>query len=122
MKMKSKTHGIIDYLFVLFLWVAPAFFGLPEFTSQITYALGAVHLILTLATDYEVGVMKWVPFRYHGWIELIVALSLIIISIYVGNEDGTLAQNFYFGITLAVFLLWLLTDYKSHVTKGAETL
>ena len=122
MKMKSKTHGIIDYLFVIFLLASPAFFGLPDFTAQFTYTLGAVHLILSLVTDYELGVFKKVPFQYHGWIELIVALGLILIAIYVGNVDGVLAQNFYFGITAAVFLLWLLTDYTSHVTKGAETL
>jgi hypothetical protein len=122
MKMKSRTHGIIDYLFVVFLWVSPAFFGLPDFTSQITYTLGAVHLILTLITDYEVGVFKWVPFRYHGWIELIVGLGLILISLYVGNVDGTLSQNFYFGVTVSVILLWFLTDYKSYHANRAETL
>jgi len=44
MKINSKTHGVIDYLVVIFLWLSPSIFVLPEMTGIFTYALGGVHL------------------------------------------------------------------------------
>ncbi len=55
MKINSKIHGVIDYLVVLFLWLLPSIFNLPEMTSIFTYALGGVHLGLTILTQFELG-------------------------------------------------------------------
>ncbi len=114
MKINSKTHGFIDYLVVLFLWASPSLFGLPEITAKATYALGAIHLILTLLTNFELGVMKIIPFRIHGWIELVVALALVGVAFYLGKLEGDLARNFYLGFAVAVFLTWVLTDYTDY--------
>lgn len=111
--LNSKIHGIIDYLVVLFLWASPTLFGLPETTALFTYILGGIHLVLTIATDFEMGVLKFIPLPIHGWIELIVSVALIGIAFYLGGMEGDLARNFYLGFGIAVFLTWLLTDYKS---------
>ena len=78
-----------------------------------TYILGAVHLILTLSTEFEMGIFKIIPFKIHGLIELIVSLVLIGVGFYLGSLEGKLASNFYFGFSAAVFITWLISDYKT---------
>jgi hypothetical protein len=113
MKLNSKIHGLIDYLVVAFLWTAPSLFNLPEVTSKFTYLLGGIHLTLTLLTNFELGVIKVIPLKIHGLIELIVSILLIGVSFYLGNMEGSLAKYFYIAFAVTVFLTWLLTDYNS---------
>jgi len=113
MKLNSRIHGVIDYAVVLFLLVSPTLFGLSEITSTFTYALGLIHLILTMTTKFELGVFKIIPFRIHGIIELIVSLALIAAAFFLGNLEGDLSRNFYLAFAIAVFLTWLITDYKN---------
>ncbi len=113
MKLNSKIHGVIDYGVVLFLLLSPTLFGLPEITSKFTYALGIIHLILTITTKFELGIFKIISFKIHGIIELIVSLALIGVAFYLGNLEGDFSRNFYLGFAIAVFLTWLATDYKS---------
>lgn len=111
--LNAKTHGIIDYLVVVFLLAAPTLFNLPATTALFTYILGGIHLTLTLLTRTDLGVIKVIPFPVHGWIELVVAIALIAVAFYLGNLEGALAQTFYLAFAGAVFVVWLLTDYKS---------
>lgn len=114
MKINSKLHGIVDYLVVVFLWLSPTLFSLPEMTGLFTYILGGVHLSLTLLTRFELGLIKVIPLKIHGLIELIVSIALIGVAFYLGSEEGELARNYYIAFAAAVFLTWLITDYKSY--------
>lgn len=118
MKINSKIHGVIDYLVVIFLWLSPSLFNLPEITSTLTYIIGGIHLTLTVLTKYELGIFKVIPYKIHGWIELIVAIVLVGVAFFLGSEEGDLARNFYIGFALAVFLTWLVTDYRTNEVAG----
>lgn len=111
MKLQPKAHGIIDYLVVIFLFLAPSLFNLPHVTGIFTYALGGVHLLLTIITNFEFGLFKVLPFKIHGWIELIVSFALVGVGFYLGKEEGLLARDFYFCFAAAVFIVWAATDY-----------
>lgn len=113
MKINSKIHGAIDYLVVIFLILSPWLFGLDEITTTFTYVLAAIHLILTITTKYEFGLIKIIPFNVHGIIELVVAIVLIGVAFYLGNLEGDLSRNFYLSFGIAVFITWLITDYKT---------
>ena len=117
MKLSSKIHGIIDYLVVIFLIAAPTLFELPETTACFTYILAGVHFVLTILTNFEVGIIKIIPFNIHGIIEFIVSLALFGIAYYFGNTEGDLSRNFYIGFGIAVFLTWAITDYKKGITS-----
>lgn len=110
--LNSKIHGIIDYVVVVFLWASPSLFGLPEFTALCTYILGGIHLALTIFTHFEVGLIKVIPLKIHGTIELVVSLALAGFAFYLGNREGDLACYFYLGFAVAVFLTWLISDYS----------
>lgn len=111
--INSRIHGIIDYLVVVFLVLSPTLFGLPELAASFAYILSGVHLLLTILTSFELGIIKLIDFKLHGVIELIVSFALIGLAFYLGVEEGILARNFYLGFAVAVFLTWILTDYKS---------
>lgn len=117
MKLNSKTHGAIDYLVVAFLLLSPTLFGLKGITATFTYVLAAIHLLLTVTTSFEFGLVKLIPFKIHGLIELIVSIALIGVAFYLGNLEGELSRNFYLAFGVAVFLTWTITDYKTSLAK-----
>lgn len=111
--LNSKIHGIVDYLFALFLFASPSIFGLQERASLFTYILGVIHLVVTVSTNFEYGVIRFIKFKHHGWIELVVSFALVGVAIYLGEVENELSRNFYFALAILVFLTWLLSDYKS---------
>lgn len=117
MKLNSKIHGAIDYGVVMFLLISPTYFGLADITSKFTYTLGIIHLLLTISTKFELGILKIIPFKIHGIIELIVSLALIGVAYYLGNLEGDLSRYFYISFAIAVFVTWLMTDYKNVANK-----
>jgi hypothetical protein len=109
--ISPRIHGYIDYLVVLFLIGSPMIFGLNGFVAIFTYALAVVHLILTLLTNFSAGVIKIIPFPFHGIIELIVGIALFILALTLFKDSGN-GKLFYICFGAAVLLTWLFTDYK----------
>jgi hypothetical protein len=110
--ISAKLHGIIDYLVVVFLLVSPTIFGFTDLLAGFTYALGGIHLILTLLTDFNAGLFKVIPLPLHGLIELVVGIVLVVLAYTVFN-DTEAGMLFYTSFGAAVVLVWFLTDYKS---------
>jgi len=110
--LNPKSHGAIDYVVVIFLWISPSVFGLSDFVSMITYVLGGIHLVLTLFTNFQYGLIKIIPFSLHGWIELAVSLILVAAPWLLGFSENAVDRIFYIGFGIAVFATWLVTDYR----------
>src|SRR5277367_5103533 len=112
-KLNSKTHSVIDYLVVIFLFLSPTLLVLPCPISTFTYVLGAVHLALTVLTDFHFGLIKIIPFRIHGWVEFVVAVALIasplVLQFYV-PPTYLLDRYFFSGVGVVVLVTWLATD------------
>lgn len=111
-RLNLKTHAVIDYMLVAFLWCAPLLFFLPATTAIVSYLLGAVHLLLTMSTSFEFGIFKLIPFQIHGAIELALAIAMLLCSFYISNEDGTKASIFFLLLSAFIFLFWLLSNYR----------
>jgi uncharacterized YccA/Bax inhibitor family protein len=107
-----KIHGAIDYLVVLFLLASPTIFGFEGLICIFTYALGAIHLLLTLLTDFNAGIIKAIPLWLHGYIELVVGVALLVLAFTLFLDIKT-GRVYYTCLGLAVLLTWLLTDYKN---------
>jgi hypothetical protein len=114
--LSPKVHGIIDYLVVVFLLLAPALFGLKGRIVTFTYILAGVHLLLSILTNYTVGLVKLVPFPLHGLIELAVSVALIILS-YTLFKNNPTGKMFYLAFGAGLLLVWLVTDYKNGPEK-----
>lgn len=111
--INSKIHGFIDYTFVGLLWLAPMLLGLDEKAVLFSNILGSIHLTLTVFTNFELGLFRFVPFKTHGLIELIVPFLLIGVAIYLDNVENEMSRNYFLGVAVAVLLTWAMTDYKS---------
>lgn len=112
MKINPTLHGVLDYLVVIFLAASPALFQLPEMTAKFTYMLAGIHLLLTVCTDFKPGLIRIIPFRMHGMVEVVVSVALLCMAFYFGGKESVVARNFYIGVAAAVAFVWLLTDYK----------
>ena len=117
MKLNSRIHGAVDYGVVLFLMISPSYFGLADITSKCTYVLAIIHLLLTVSTNFELGILKIIPFKVHGMIELAVSIALLAVGYFLGNLEGDLSRYFYLSFAVAVFITWILTDYKNAAEK-----
>jgi hypothetical protein len=114
LKFSSKAHGLIDYGVVVFLWLAPSIFCLPHVTAIFTYVLGGVHLLLTSATKFELGIFRLISLNIHGLIELLVSLILLGAAFCLGSLEGDLPKKFYLSFGTAVLITWIFTDYHSY--------
>lgn len=115
--LNSRVHGMVDYAFVAALWLAPSVGNLDPVASLYSAILGCIHLALTLITKFELGVLKLVPFKIHGLVELVVPFALIGVAFYLGSVESELSRNYFFGVAVAVFATWLITDYSTPVSK-----
>ena len=109
----AKIHGYLDYLVVLVFLCAPTLLHLSIRPAVISYSLAGIHLLLTLLTDFPPGVLKIVPLKWHGIIELIVGPVLIVLPFFIGFGPEPAAQYFYIVIGIVILIAWFLTDYGS---------
>lgn len=119
--LNGMMHGLIDYASVLIFAVGPTVSGFAGPQATICYVLAFVHLLLTLATKFPLGVLKVVPFPTHGAIELIVAILLAVLPWIAGFSAGVNSRNFFLFMGLIIFVVWVLTDYRGHAVASKET-
>jgi hypothetical protein len=77
-RISSTTHGVLDYVVGLALIAAPWLFGFasngPD--TQIPITLGIVTILYSIITRYEMGAIKWLPFRAHLVIDFLSGVFL----------------------------------------------
>jgi len=116
--LSNIAHGYLDYLTVVIFLLAPSLLGLSGLPAMIAYGLAAVHLLLTLATDFPNSIVKIIPFHLHGWVERLVGPLLVVLPFILGFSNDTAARNFYIGIGIVIIAVGIGTDYKG---PGKET-
>lgn len=76
--ISPRIHGYFDFLTVVIFLLAPALLGLSQLPAMLAYSLAAVHLIVTLTSDFPFGIFRLIPFAIHGWIERLVDLPSLL--------------------------------------------
>lgn len=110
-KLEMKNHMYIDYLVVALFLLGPILLGLEGVALQISFALAAVHTIVTLLT-FTRG-FSLISSTLHGAIELLVAPVLIGIPWAFGFANHTPSLAFYSVMGLSTAVVWALTDYRT---------
>ena len=114
MKLLSpKVHGYLEYLVVVAFLAAPTVLGFTGLPAQLAYAIGVVHLVVTLLTAFPLGAVKLIPFPVHGVLELIVAVVLLALPWLAGFTAQRPAQLFFVVAGAIIGLVFLTTDYKA---------
>ncbi len=111
--LSPKIHGILDMLVVVVLFAAPSLFGFGREASAISYVLGAVYVVVILATAYPYGLAKILPFTVHGAMELVLSPLLIAMPWIAGFAYDRAGRGFFVAAGIALFLVWAFTDYKA---------
>jgi len=110
--ISPRTHGYLDFLTVVLFLLAPTLLGLSQVPTLLAYGLATVHLLVTLASDFPLGIVKIIPFTVHGWIERLVGPSLIAVPFILNFADEEIARNFYIAVGLIIIVIGILTDYQ----------
>ena len=110
--LSPRVHGYLDYLVVVVFAVAPSLLGFSGTPAYLSWVLAGVHLSLTLLTAFPLGVVPVVPFAMHGMIELAVGPLLVAGPWILGFSDLPISRAFFIASGVAVFLVWLMTDYR----------
>ena len=111
MKVISDTaHGILDYLTVAIFALAPGILGLTGFAALVSYALAAIHLIMTLLTNMPLGVVKIIPMRLHALVEMLVGPVLVVAALVLPTLLGD-KREFFLIMGLVILAVWFLSSY-----------
>ena len=111
--LSPRVHGVLDLITVALLVLGPLLVGLGGSPAAIAFTLAAVHLVLTLLTDFPMGAWKKIPFFVHGIIELIVGIGLLILPSFAGYGPGSPARRFYLAMGAIILVVWALTAYRA---------
>jgi hypothetical protein len=118
--MPRRVHGIIDYLMGIALILAPNLFGFEDVGGAavtIPRVLGVGMIVMALITDYEMGIVKILPFSAHLAIDFLAAILLIASPFLFGFSDNPAnvwVPHVVAGI--AEFLVALLTQRQDWET------
>ena len=110
--LSPKIHSVLDYAVVLVFLAAPTLLGMTGVAALLSYALAAVHLTLTLLTDFPMGALRVIPLTVHGLIELVVGPLLIAAPWILGFTAH--ARIFYVAAGATIFVTWCATDYRAN--------
>ena len=58
------------------------------------------------------GIWKRIPFFFHGIVELVVGVALLLLPSYAGYGPGSPAKRFYLAMGAAILVVWALTAYR----------
>lgn len=84
-----KVHGVLDYLVGILLIAAPWVLGFAD-NGPATYVpviLGAGALAYSLFTNYELGLVRMIPFRVHMAFDVMSGLLLAMSPWLFGFAD-----------------------------------
>lgn len=99
MKILSRhAHGFIDYAMGLILILAPIMFGFEGAARTVPLVLGVATLIYSLCTNYELGLLKLVPFRAHLTLDAMSGVLLALSPWLFGFSDRVWMPHLILGL------------------------
>lgn len=115
-KIPRKIHGFIDYLWVAVMIALPFGLGFARvIPAAICFFIAAAStLVLSLFTNYELGIWKKLPMTFHLDMDMVLGLCLAISPWLFGFYD----QVYWPHVVLGVFAIaaGLITQRNSLLT------
>ncbi len=112
--LNPTVHGWLDYIYAVFLLLAPGLFGFAGTgAATVFYLLGFLHAGLSLLTQYPLGLVKTIPFTVHAGIEFATAVILVGAPWLFGFAALEMARNIAVLSGVALMGVWLFTDYRA---------
>lgn len=98
--INSKTHGILDYLWGILIIMAPWLFDFADGSAAqiVPQVAGVLILVMSLVTNYELGVKKVVPLSTHLTMDVIMGAFLALSPWIFGFADQIIWPHLLFGL------------------------
>ncbi len=122
--LSPPAHGVLDYLLVAVLGMAPTAAGFVGAYATACYLLAAAYLLVVLFTDFPMGAVRMLPYRAHGWMELISGAVFVASPFLFGfSTKNSTARTFFIAYGAVMLLMWVLTDWsgKAHSEMDSGT-
>lgn len=96
----SKTHGYLDYIMGILLIMLPFLVdsGTQEPESIVLFVLGAAMLLLSLATNYELGAIRVIPMSVHLTMDVLSGILLAGSPWLFGFADRVFLPHLVLGL------------------------
>jgi hypothetical protein len=108
----AVSHGIIDYALAILLAAGPSIAGFTGRQATWSYLFAGVLFAMAVVTRYPLGIVKILGLAVHGFVELLIAISLIAAPWFGNFARGVLSRNFFVTIGLMMLVFWFLTDFR----------
>lgn len=107
----TRVHGILDYLYGLTFLLLPLFLEETARTQTVLMAVGAMVIIVSLMTRYELGAFRRLPMRGHLLLDTITGLGLLAYAYFsMQDPDATRGTIAFFGAFAIVTALCTQTE------------
>lgn len=121
----TKVHGMLDYIVGVVLILAPMIFGFASLGGAavlIPEIIGVGLIIYSIFTDYELGLVKVLPIKWHLVLDF-VAAALLALSPWLFGFTGAPANAWipHLVVGIAVILVVLLSSKTLGGEMGGET-
>jgi hypothetical protein len=95
-----NVHGVLDYLMGFLLIGAPFLLGFSDNQNAagVAMALGATALVYSVLTNYELGIIKVIPFRGHLVLDFMSGALLAASPWLLGFADYVIWPHVTLGV------------------------
>jgi hypothetical protein len=74
----TMLHGVADYIVGLLVIGLPFFLGLQDTPRTVLVVLGVIVILYSLATDYELGAVRFLRIRFHLLLDGLFGAAMLI--------------------------------------------
>jgi hypothetical protein len=117
--LDPNSHAVLDYALGIGCLTIPVVAGFNRVSSLATYGIGIAQLGLSLFTKYPASIVKAIPFKVHGAIELSTALGMLAAPMIPKMLDMK-AKTFFFSSGISLLAIYMLTDYSQQAVDVAQ--
>ncbi|MEO6779002.1 MAG: hypothetical protein ABI194_06055 [Gemmatimonadaceae bacterium] len=115
-RFPASVHRSLDMTAVVVFLGAPILLGLSRTPAYVSYALAAIHLLVTLSTKFPDTGHRLISLRAHGAVEVVVGIVLIALPLLAGWTG--VDRTYYLSIGVIILVMCALSNYGRQY--GAE--
>lgn len=80
----SRVHGVLDYLSGLLMLATPFLLGMGGHAAIVLWAMGALAILYSLFTDYELGLVRVLGLPTHLSLDVLGGMFLVASPFILG--------------------------------------
>ncbi|MCE3258769.1 MAG: hypothetical protein K0S12_410 [Bacteroidetes bacterium] len=119
--INTKVHGVLDYLMSVVLIASPWIFGFANGTlaQHVPMVLGAIMLLMSICTNYELGLVKALSMRMHLTADFVSGLLLAVSPWLFDFYEEVYLPHLILGLAeIGASLMTEQTPYTHTTTHG----